>query len=238
VSKPRILVVDIETMAAKGWFWKMFDENIGVDQVESPPRMLCWGAKFIGEPAIYQGDERKGRKAMLARLVNLVEEADAVVSYNGDKFDIPKINGELMVEGMGPLPPLTSIDLIKTVRKLGLLSNRLEFVAIVAKIGRKIKNAGFRLWRGCDEGDEKSWYKMLRYNAGDIRLTERLYRRLRPFVRNHPYLGNQAERDSCPRCSSTRSQARGLRRTKAFLIQRLQCLGCGGWFDGSREKVK
>jgi len=236
--KPKILTVDIETMAGKAYIWKLWDETMGLNQLIEAPRIICWGAKWLGQRGTTQADERGGRKAMLRQLRDLIEEADAVVSYNGDKFDIPKINGELLANGLPPLPPVTSIDLIKTVRKLGYISNRLEFLAIVAKIGRKIANAGFPLWRACDEGDERAWGKMLRYNAGDINLTERAYKVLRPFIRNHPFLGENTGRDSCPRCQSAKTQARGSRRTRAFIIQRLRCLGCGGWFDGSREKVK
>jgi hypothetical protein len=236
--KPKILVVDIETLAGKSYFWKLYDETMGVNQVIEWPRILCWGAQWLGSGTVMQGDERNGRKAMLNELAQFIDAADAVISYNGDKFDLPKINGELLLNGLDPLPPVTSIDLLKTVRKLGLASNRLEAFAIMAKIGRKIANAGFPLWRACDEGDASAWTKMLRYNAGDVRLTGRAYKLLRPFIRNHPYLGGTVSRDGCPRCSGTRSQARGTRRTRSYIIQRLQCLGCGGWFDGSREKVK
>lgn len=235
--KPKILTVDIETMAAKVYAWKLYDETMGLNQMIAPPRMICWGAKFLGQKEMYGVDERMGRKHMLSELVKLVEQADAIVTYNGDKFDIRKINGELFAEDMAPLPPVTSIDLIKTARTLGLISNRLDFLATVAKIGRKIKNEGFPLWRACDEGDEAAWTRMVRYNLGDVRLTERAYKKLIPFIRNHPYLGDTVKRDGCPRCGHHKSQARGWRRTKAFLIQRLQCLGCGGWFDGSREKA-
>lgn len=235
--KPKILTVDVETMAGKAYVWKLFDETMGLNQLIEAPRVICWGAKWMGRKGVIQMDERGGRKAMLKGLWDLIEQADAVVSYNGDKFDIPKINGELLLNGLPPLPPATSIDLLKTVRKLGYISNRLEFFAIAAKIGKKIANAGFPLWRACDEGDERAWSKMLSYNGGDVRLTERAYGVLRPFIKNHPYLGKHSSAASCPRCQSSRTQARGSRRTRAYIIQRLQCLGCGGWFDGSREKV-
>jgi hypothetical protein len=248
--KPKILVVDIETMAAKVYAWKLYDETMGINQVIEPPRILCWAAQWLGSSKVMQADERGGRDEMLAKLSGLIEEADAVISYNGDKFDLPKINGELLLNGMKPLAPVTSIDLYKTVKKLGLLSSRLEFFAIMAKIGRKIKNAGFPLWRACDEGDAKSWTKMLRYNAGDVRLTGRAYRLLRPFVRNHPDLYSAlmatpvapaGSRDlrPCPRCGSKKTKvSHKCRYTTAYRIHRVSCLGCGGWFDGSREKVK
>ena len=235
--KPKILTVDVETMSGKAYIWRMFDENIGLDQLIEPPRIICWGAKWMGRNEVIQRDERQGRKAMLQGLRDLIIEADAVVSYNGDKFDLPKINGELMMAGLGPLPPVTSIDLLKTVRKLGFISNRLAFFAIASKIGSKIKHEGFPLWRKCDEGDKQAWTKMLAYNAGDVRLSEKAYRSLMAFIPNHPYVGKHSSVASCPRCQATRVQARGSRRTRAYIIQRLQCLGCGGWFDGSKDKV-
>lgn len=232
-TKPKILLLDIETAPATAYVWKLFDENIGLDQLINPSRMLCWAAKWYrGEWHV--ADERGNRLAMLKALHVLLSEADAVVTYNGDRFDLPKINGEFVAAGLHPVPPIPSIDLYKTVKHLGYQSGKLLFVAKHLGIGEKVSTGGFKLWADVMTGDEKAWAKMLRYNKQDVALLERLYTKLRPYIKTHPRLHARHER--CPACGSSKVQRRGNRRTKAFTIERLNCQECGSWFDGKRYR--
>ena len=241
MGKPKILLLDIETAPAIAYVWRLFDENVGLDQLITPGRIICWGAKWLGQRTVFYADERAGAKKMFTQVHALMAEADAIVTYNGDKFDLPKLDGGFVEYGLPPLPPVTSIDLIKTVRKLGQQSNKLAFIAPQLKIGNKVKHEGFPLWSACLAGDKKAWDRMRKYNAQDVRLLGPLYDALRPYIKNHPYLGGVTKQErterTCPRCGSGKSQSRGARRTKAFLVQRIQCLGCGGWYEGTREKV-
>lgn len=230
---PKILLLDIETAPGTAYVWNLFDETVPLERLITPGRMLCWAAKW------YRGDwhvadERGNRKAMLKSLHALLSEADAVVTYNGDKFDLPKINGEFMAAGLNPVPPVPSIDLYKTAKKFGYQSSKLQFVATHLGIGQKAETGGFKLWRDVMDGDEKAWAKMLRYNKQDVALLEKLYTKLRPYIKTHPRL--HASNGCCPACGSAKVQKRGNRRTKAFFVERLHCQGCGSWFDGRRFK--
>lgn len=233
-TAPKILLLDIETSPATAYVWKLFDENIGLDQLITPSRILCWAAKWY-RGGYVMADERKGRRRMLQPLHDLLGEADAVVTYNGNRFDLPKINGEFVCAGMQPVPPAPSIDLYKTVKQLGYQSNKLMFVAKHLGIGEKISTGGFKLWADVLDGCTKAWAKMLRYNKQDVALLERLYDELRPFIKSHPALHVRDER--CHVCGSVNVQRRGVRRTKATLIERLHCQGCGSWSDGSRQRA-
>jgi ribonuclease D len=77
---------------------------------------------------------------------------------------------------------------------------------------------------------------MGKYCKQDVKLLEKLYLKVRPFIKNHPHLGKAAH--ECGACNSNHVQSRGYRRTKYFRIQRLQCQACGQWQDGKREKIK
>src|SRR3546814_5581125 len=79
---------------------------------------------------------------MVVALHKLLSEADAVVTYNGDRYDIPKAMGEFVLEGLMPPPPPTSIDLMKAVKKLGFVMNRLAFIGPLLKVGQKVKHEG------------------------------------------------------------------------------------------------
>lgn len=238
-NKPRVLVLDIETGPGIAYFWNLYDDFIPLERLIQPGRMLCYAAKFEGDSTIHLGAEwnEGGRVQMLRRLTDLLNEADAVVTFNGDKFDLNKIRGEVIAAGVEPYAPVTSIDLYRTVRKLGFASGKLEYVGPFLKIGAKKKNSGFSLWRDVMNGDAKAQGKMTTYNIGDIRLTERLYKKLRPYLQTHPKLRDQPH--TCPNCGSHKMQKRGYRYTRTMKIERLQCqsVKCRAWSTGKRSKL-
>lgn len=237
---PLILGLDIETAPAIAYVWGLHDQNIGLEQLIQPSRILCWSAKWFGEKKIYYADERGGTAKMLRGIHELICQADAVVGYNSDGFDLQKLSGEMVFHRLEPLPPVTSIDLFKTVRGLGYISGKLAFVGPHLGIGEKVKHEGFGLWAGCMKGDKKSWAKMRAYNEQDTELLERLYEALRPYIKNHPTLGEPKPPRatiSCPVCQSTRTSLRGTRRTKVSVIARVQCRDCGSWSDGPRSRA-
>lgn len=235
---PRILILDLETRPALAHVWRMFKENISPIQLVEPGSIICVGMKWLGdrEVELYSVWEH-GHEEMTKKVHERLSEADAVITYNGDKFDLPKLTTTFIQHDLKLPPPLTSIDLYKTVKsKLGLDFNRLEFVAEFLKVGRKVPHEGFRLWKQVMDGDERAQKKMSDYCKGDVRLTERVYKKLRAYITNHPHLG-LVGRTACGVCGSDHTQSRGYRRTKSFLIQRIQCQTCGAWQEGSRKKV-
>ena len=236
--KNNILLLDIETLPAIAYVWGLWGENIPVERIVEPGRVVCWASKWFGKAGItFSSEWDHGRENMIQSIYNQLCEADAVVTYNGDKFDLPKLMGEFVTLGLGSPGPLTSIDLYKTVRKLGFPSNKLKFVAPHLGIGAKIEHEGFKMWHEVIQGDPAAQKAMEKYNKQDTKLLEDLYKRLRPFIKNHPYLGFRKPTE-CPACGSRKVQRRGIRRTKSFIIERLHCQSCGAWSDGTRSKVK
>lgn len=142
--------------------------------------------------------------------------------------------GEFLLLGLPSPPPLTSIDLKKAVKKMGYIMNRLAFIGPHLNIGSKIKNEGFPLWLDVMAGKPEAQKKMKKYCIQDTKLLVMLYKKLRGYIYNHPFIG---ERKTCPGCSSHILHSRGYRRTKTYKIQRLQCQSCGVWTDGKREKL-
>ena len=58
--------------------------------------------------------------------------ADATVTHNGVRFDMPKIRGRSLVHGLTPPSPVKEIDTYLICRKeLGFDGNSLEYVAKV-----------------------------------------------------------------------------------------------------------
>jgi hypothetical protein len=240
VSKPKILVLDIETAPAQAYVWGLFDQNIGLNQIIKPSRVIMCGMKWVGEgkPVIY--DERDDSHDMWYCIYKNMVAADAIVTYNGNRFDLPKLRGELILRDYDPLPPVTSIDLLRTVKKMGIQSNKLDFVGGWLGIGEKIKHEGFDLWKKWENWDPHAIKNMRRYCKNDVLLTEKLYKRLAPHITNHPYLLDTKVKvdHECPHCHQTnRFQRRGFQRTRTTRTPRYQCLECGGWSKGKQEKM-
>lgn len=234
MSDPRILFLDIETRPAVVYSWSLFDVTVGIDQIIDPGGTICFGAMWAGERKVqFYSDWQHGHDEMVRQAHRLFTEADAIVTYNGDRFDIPKLQGEFITANLPPPPPPTSIDVYKAVKKLGLLSNKLAFVGPLLTGDDKLKHEGFRLWTKVIDGDPSAQRKMQKYCSQDVKLLERVYEKVKPYVRNHPHLGFTSA-GSCGACGSSRVQRRGVRRTKASFIERLQCLDCGSWSDGKR----
>ena len=234
---PRILFLDIETRPATAFVWGLRDQNIALNQIVDPGGTLCFGAKWKGEKEmLFYSDWQHGHEEMICQAHQLFTEADAVVTYNGDRFDIPKLWGEFAQADLPPPPQPTSIDVYKAVKKLGLLSNKLAFVGPLFTDEGKLKHEGMELWTKVLAGDEKAQRKMEGYCSQDVLLLEKVYDRVKAYIPNHPHMGLSGSQ-SCGACGSRNLRLEGHRRTKAFRIERVQCADCGSWQTGKRIKL-
>lgn len=231
----RILFLDIETKPALIYSFGIRDQYIGHKQIKENGGVICVGLAWKGEKPIVLSAWEHGYSEMIRETHRMISEADAIATYNGASFDMPKLMGCFLLEGLPPPPPPTQIDLYKAVRKMGFISNKLDYIAPLLGLGGKVKHEGLDLWIKVMAGDTKAQARMARYCAGDVKLTEAVYRKVNPFIHNHPILTDGSKHE-CGTCGSSRLQSRGVRRTRAMFIQRLQCQRCGGWFDGKRTR--
>lgn len=238
IPEQRVLLLDIETRPASAYVWRAYGEqSISPSQVIDTGGIICVGAKWLGEKECFlYSDWKHGHIEMLLAIHEMMSFADAVITYNGERFDLPKLQGEFLLAGLGPTPPATSIDCLKAVRKFGFFINKLEAIGPLLGVGDKMKHEGFSLWTSVMAGDEAAQNRMAKYCIQDVRLLERLYLLIRPFILNHPHFGSVGGKQ-CGACGSTHLQSRGSRRTKAYKIQRLHCQTCGSWSDGVRKKI-
>lgn len=185
--RARILVVDIETRPALAYVWTAREQWIPPERIVEDKAMISWAAKWLDDDKMmFASDYHDGHHAMVERIRDLLDEADAVVHYNGQRFDVPHIEQAISLEGLAPPSPFKQIDLIKVQRRHGaFLSNKLGNVADKYGIGHKVEHEGFALWLKVMADDPKAWAKMRRYNRQDVRLTEQLFHQLLPWIRNH-----------------------------------------------------
>jgi len=237
-SKMRILLLDIETSPNKVYTWGLWDQNIGLNQIEEVGYTMCWAAKWLDSREVLfnstQMEKRKGE--MIKEIHSLLEEADAVVHYNGKKFDIPTLNKEFILAGLQPPSPYKEIDLLRVARqRFRFQSNRLEHVASVLDIGTKTKHMGMDTWRKCMEGDEKAWRLMERYNKQDVKLLEKVYQKMLPWIAQHPNHGLYVDTDRpvCKNCGSPKVIKKGFEFTGVGKYQRYKCKNCGAPLRGA-----
>lgn len=232
----KILHIDVEWKPALAYVWRMYDENISPDQLVDEGGLLCFCANWHGSKEfMFFSEWEHGQQGMAEAALALLTEADAIVTYNGNRYDIPKLRGTIVLAGLNPPPPPTSIDLIKVIKKFGFVMNRLAYIGPLLNAGKKVKHEGFRLWRSVLEGDLKARERMRKYNIQDVKVLVALYNRVLPFIDNHPHLGD--DKGECGNCGSNHLQSRGWRRTKFFKVKRTQCQDCGSWSEGARVKI-
>lgn len=233
----KILTTDIETTPHLAQVWGLWNQNIGLSQLRESAEILCVAYKWHHKPVQFAWSDQ------LDDVWRAMDEADAIVTWNGDQFDLKHLNREFLEQGHGIPAPYVSIDLLKTVRKqFKFPSNKLDYVAQRLLGERKLPHAGHQLWIDCMAGDEKAMRIMQRYNERDVRLTEKLYDRLLPWIPNHPSvaLRNPDDTflpDTCPTCGSSELVREGLAFTAVSAYQRYHCKKCGRWSRGvKREK--
>jgi RNase P subunit RPR2 len=225
----KILHIDIETAPTNVYTWSLWPKYVSPSDVQQAGYTLCWAAMWEGERTVTY---RRSTEADWLDLVwELLDEADAVVHYNGTKFDIPVLFREFVQAGKVPPSHFHQIDLLKTVRKqFKFESNKLDYVCQQLGIGAKTQHKGMSLWYGCMDGQAASWKKMEQYNKQDVKLLRKLYKKLLPWIHNHPNVGmyKETHRPTCDHCGSTNVVKKGNQfNTKTQSYARYKCSSCG-----------
>ena len=197
--------------------------------------MLTWSAKFLGSDITYS-EKLTGKEAVeeddsriVKKLWNLLNDADMVVAHNGDAFDLPKIRSRFAIHGLPPTTFYHQIDTKKIAAKeFGFASNKLDALAKSFGIGSKI-HTEFELWSECMKGNDTALEEMRVYNVYDVEILEKVYLKLRPYIKNHPnvtfYSTSNAMR--CPSCGGKHLYKESFYHTHASVYQTYRCQDCG-----------
>lgn len=243
-----VLLFDIETAPAKGYFFGSLWETNIIEEIE-PSYLISVAAKWLNEPKVevkalpdfsgYKKDKKSDEK-LAEWLAEYLDKADYVVAHNGDRFDITTTNTRLVYHQIPPPSPSKTIDTLKIARsRFKFPSNKLDDLANYLGVGRKLAHTGKKLWLGCIRDDDpKAWKLMREYNAQDVHLLERVYLRLRPFTTSAQHANvNLANRrlHACPKCGSTNLSKRGFAYTRTSELQKYQCMNCFAWSTDKPE---
>jgi len=224
----KILTIDIETKPMLVYSWGLFNQFHSIDQIADHGGLLCFSAKWMHEkkPMFFRGE------GMVQAAWDLLNEADIIVTYNGWKFDVPRLNNEFLIGGLNPPATYKHVDLIKTnKRRFDLPSRKLDYLAQRVIGDHKTQHTGFQLWLDCMADNAAGWKLMEKYNRQDVKLTEQLYLELLPWLVDQPHLAVMSGDDNQRRCSHCGSADLALLSKPRYAYVRMyelhRCQNCG-----------
>ena len=245
----RICTLDIETSPILAYVWGLFKQFVNINQIHTDWTILSFSYKWLDEKTVHHhntggrgASKVRDDKALMKKLWSVLDEADIIITQNGIRFDVKKINSRFLEYEMGPPTPFKVIDtMVEAKRIAAFSSNRLAWLSEVLTDTPKSEHKkfpGFDLWLECMADNPLAWAEMKKYNDIDILATEKVYLKLRPYIVGHPNVAvyNDDTAIQCPKCGSTSMQARGSACTQSGEYKRYQCKSCGGWARGRYTK--
>jgi len=250
----KVVTLDIETQRGVWSAWGPVTKFLPAARCLVPPRILCIAAKWANDDklifrAAWDDNDSTAYERMLTMAWKLLNDAHAVVTYNGDRFDLGFIELECGKIGLGRPVPYKSIDLYKVTRKFtkGATYKSLDWSARQWLRDSKITHGGSDLWDDIRYGtrDQKraAQKTMREYCCKDVELTERLLlEAYLPWTNINVGLFRQHADDDqvmvCTKCGKEGTLNReGMTFTGAFGYRVYRCSSCKSLSRGKRAKV-
>lgn len=184
VVGPKVLFIDIELKPILAHVWRLFDQNVGLNQIQEDWSILSFCAKWQGDDNIIYEDlegqsDFEDDSVLLPNLWKLLNEADIVVGQNSKRFDVKKINARLVLNGYPKPSTFRQIDTLNIAKQqFGFTSNKLEYMTKHLTSTKKQQHnefPGHTLWAECMKGNPRAWASMKAYNIDDVLSLEELY---------------------------------------------------------------
>lgn len=238
-NEPKILILDIETAPLTVYTWGLYDQNVGLNQIKNDWYILSWAAKWLGKEKVMYMDNSKAVEVsndvrLVKGLAALLDEADIIITQNGEAFDIKKLNARAVINGLPPIKPCKSTDILKEGRKVfKFTSHKLEYVSSVLNTKyKKLKHEeypGFELWKAILSGDKHAWTVMKKYCIHDVLSTEEAYTKIQGWIKTQNLAAYVDDAVMRCHCGSDNVVKQGYAHTEAGKYQIYQCRSCGKW---------
>lgn len=240
----KILILDIETAPITAFVWGLYDQNIGLNQIKTDWSILAWSAKWYGDPVskvMYmdnsQSKDIQNDRRLVEQLAALLNQADGIITQNGEAFDIKKLNARAVINGLPPINPCKGTDILKEGRKVfKFTSHKLAYISDVLNTKyKKLEHKeypGFELWSAILKGDKQAWSVMKKYCIHDVLATEEAYTRIQGWIKTQNLAVFEEDARLNCLCGNRSLKKRGYTYTTVGKYQRYQCLNCGKWLKG------
>jgi hypothetical protein len=247
LEQPKVLILDIETSPILSYVWGLWNNNVGLNQIHTDWHVLSWAAKWLGAPEseVMYEDQRNAKNIeddsqILKKMWKLLDEAEVVITQNGVKFDIKKLNSRFIMNGFQPPSSFKNIDTLRLAKRhFGFTSNKLEY--LTDKLCTKYKKSGhakfsgFSLWRECLAGNKEAWNEMKEYNILDILSLEELYYKMIPWDSSVNFNLYHDEDIHVCKCGSLEFVKSGFYYTSVGKYQKHKCKKCGAEVRDSKN---
>lgn len=250
MTGPRILFWDIENTPILLTAWSLYDERNSHHNIiedwklisaawkweDSDVEAIAWKATTDRKKSPFLG---KDDSNIIRKLHSILSQADILVAHNGDAFDWKKFQTRSLQLGLSPIAPKLMIDTLKVAKKeFKVTSNRLDYLGKFLGVGKKVETPS-GLHMSVMKNEPNALKTMVQYNKGDVLLLEAVYKKLKPYIRNHPNynLFVNDKRPLCPRCGSAKIKRDGQRYTRNGARQLFRCLGCHSQMTGKLLKA-
>jgi hypothetical protein len=237
---PKVLIFDIETAPIIAHVWGLWENNVGLNQIESDWHILSWSAKWLSAPEteVMYMDQRGLKKIeddskLLKQIWNLLDQADIVITQNGKRFDQKKLNARFVLNGMKPPSSFRHIDTAAIAKKhFAFTSNKLAYMT--DKLCTKYKKLtnhgnfpGHELWTQCLKDNPLAWQEMEKYNKYDVLSLEELYYVLIPWDNSIDFSVYSDEEKRVCTCGSEKFNKNGFAYSNSGKFQKYVCKTCG-----------
>lgn len=203
--------------------------------------------KNITDFPLYKKDKYSD-EALVKFIWNLFDKAPIIMAHNGNAFDTKTMYSRFLHYRLPPPHAFKQIDTKVLYKKyLNEDSNSLNDIVqkhwdALLKIAKenkikvneevgKVDTGGYKLWKGCEDGNKKDIAKMKEYNDYDVVMLVLAYLLIRPYAETHPNMALLSGKPvACRICEGFNLQKRGVvPRVSGLGYQRWQCKDCGAW---------
>jgi len=248
---PKIYLIDIETAPMEVYVYEPWDQNIRHNQVINDWSILSFAAMNYSTGEMIYRDLRdhsdpRDDTPLLEELWNILDAADILITQNGKKFDVKKINARLIHKRIRRRQPYSTFKHVDTKiiakRYFGFTYNSLEYLCehfdVKHKKLKHDKFPGMELQKECLKGNPDAWREMEEYNRQDILALRDVWEAMRAWdatVNTNLYIGTRNANCRQPGCSGEYLR-NGFYFSAAGKYQRYRCDACGNEARG-RENL-
>jgi hypothetical protein len=240
LPSPKVLVFDIETAPIIAHVWGLWENNVGLNQIQADWHILSWSAKWLhdGPEKVMYMDQR-GQKNIaddtktLKGIWALLDEADIVITQNGKRFDQKKLNARFILNGFPPPSSYRHIDTQEIAKRyFAFSSNKLAYMSdlLCVKYKKQVNHGKFQgheLWTECLKDNLEAWKEMEHYNKYDVLALEELYHKLIVWDNRINFNVYHDSLETVCKCGSKEFSKNGFYVTNTNRFQKYKCKHCG-----------
>lgn len=137
------------------------------------------------DPKYRSKDSIDDRKLVVA-IRDILEEADMIVGWNSELFDIPFLNARLALAGERPFNPHFHLDLMwySGGSSMRIGSKKLDNVAKFFDLDQQKTPITWKDWQRAATGDIEAMHMVVKHCEADVLILKEVYDHLLPYVKN------------------------------------------------------